>query len=301
MGKILFLGNGLNQVSSGGLSWSDLLNKMQIELLGESDKLINAEKPFTLWFEEFIARSNDDVNTLKSNFIKKLGEIQPNTLHGLALNSGIENIITTNYDYCLERAINKEFSSNPKITAETTFSLFRHQEINNQLIWHIHGEVSKPGSVMLGMNHYSRYLHKIRDFLKNPVEKNKIKYRSKFNHNEKHSEFETTQCWVDLFLEHDVHMIGFGMDYTEQDIWYLLTEKNFLSKQNRTSGKTFFYHFVTNDKDSEQDQKNKLKDDAKIEILESLGVTIIKIIKNKDDYAGFYEDCLEQIQPTSTH
>ena len=40
--------------------------------------------------------------------------------------------------------------------------------------------------------------------------------------------------WVDLFLTEDVHIAGFGMDYSEADIWYLLSYR---ARKHRTAAK----------------------------------------------------------------
>ncbi len=52
MKKVLLIGNGINQVSDNGASWTALLNKLAGKPKNEREKKVRNAKPFTLWFEE---------------------------------------------------------------------------------------------------------------------------------------------------------------------------------------------------------------------------------------------------------
>ena len=39
--------------------------------------------------------------------------------------------------------------------------------------------------------------------------------------------------WIDLFFTTNVHIIGFGLDYSEQDIWWILNKRKRYMYENK--------------------------------------------------------------------
>jgi hypothetical protein len=112
------------------------------------------------------------------------------------------NILTTNYDYNFT-----PYATGIK-TKETKYSLYRYQMYNNTKIWHIHGEINAPESIMIGYEHYMSSIHNIQ-----------INQKENQKENKKIS-------WIDIFLNDNIYILGLGLDFGEIDLWWLLSYRN---------------------------------------------------------------------------
>jgi len=283
----LFIGNGLNRLTDDGSSWNKLLNNLAGDSKTQHELEIRNAKPFTLWFEEI--SSKNSVKVLKERISNHLiKSIKPNDYHKKIMLLGAKNIITTNYDYNLEESTGDGWTSN-NAAIETYYSLFRRRSFNNQNIWHIHGELDPINSIMLGHDQYSGYIHKVLSFIKNGVEtqikeRSGNKYLSKFSHkNIAHK--GDTESWVDVFLEDEVHMIGFSLDYTENHIWHLICEKKKLKGKMRNIGKTIYHRC--------SDGPQSTADEAKLSILEALDVEIVEHVEKT--YEKAFDKCIQTL------
>ncbi|MBI4988350.1 MAG: SIR2 family protein [Rhodocyclales bacterium] len=282
--KILLIGNGFNLVSDGGASWNALLNNLAGTPKTKHESEVRKAKPFTLWFEE-IAKGG-----LHSQLKQKIAEdlesrVAPNKYHKDLMALNFQHILTTNYDYNLEAADGGSWIPNFP-ARETFYSLFRRRSSGNRHVWHIHGELDIVGSIMLGHEQYSGYIHKIRNFLTSGVETNaKARdgkpYLSKFSRNNKGS-LADVESWVDLFLEHEVHIIGFGLDYTENHLWNLITEKERLKRKRFPIAQAVFHRC--------SDKKQSTVDEARMSIMSALGVRVIDHVGAS--YAEAYDACV---------
>lgn len=282
MKPVLFVGNGVNRLSEESMDWGALLDELAGPTASQHEEAVRREKPFTLFFEEILS-SNDLQETKQkvANLMKS--SVHSSDYHRKILALPIDDILTTNYDYGLEGEHGRGTDGRP---VEQHHSLFRRVLANGKRIWHIHGEADNPATIMLGLGHYNRYLRKISNFLSTGGVDTKSKardgkpYRSKFS-KRKPAAYE--QSWVDLFLERDLHIIGFRLDYTETHLWHLLTEKLAFSKAGKSSGKTFFYRYST--------KKMSIADEARKGLLDALDVAVIDIVK-ESSYAEAFDDCL---------
>ncbi len=110
--RALFIGNGINRTEkNNGVSWGDLLRNISDTFDIPTD-LTNDLKPFPLAFEEMLYKKdgrNNIQNKLK-NLKIRLSEVLEddanrlidNEIHQGIMQCGIEEIITTNYDYSLQ-------------------------------------------------------------------------------------------------------------------------------------------------------------------------------------------------------
>ena len=243
MDRILFVGNGFNLVSDGGASWNALLNNLAGVARTAHEEEVRKAKPFTLWFEEIQNLS------LKRNLKQDIADslrrgMATNQHHADVMGLYFEHILTTNYDYNLELATGKHWNSDFP-ARENYYSLFRRYSLDGRHIWHIHGELDNASSIMLGHEQYSGYIHKIRNYLTTGVvttvkERQGKPYLSKFSRNNKNSKVDV-ETWVDLFIECEVHIVGFSFDYTENHLWNLITEKQRLKKKGRSIGQAVFH------------------------------------------------------------
>lgn len=286
--KILLVGNGFNLVSDGGASWNALLNNLAGTPKTDREREVRRAKPFTLWFEE--VASGGRHRQLKQEIAADLSKrVAPNKHHKDLMALSFEHVLTTNYDYNLEAADGGSWTSNFPVR-ETFYSLFRRRSSGDHHVWHIHGELDTVPSIMLGHEQYSGYIHKIRSFLTSGVETNAKgregkPYLSKFSRNNKNSLVDV-ESWVDLFLEHEVHIIGFGLDYTENHLWNLITEKQRLEKKGFLIGQAVFHRC--------SDKKQSTVDEARMSILSALGVNVIDHVGAS--YAEAYDDCIDSFR-----
>jgi len=287
MARVLFVGNGFNLVSDGGASWNSLLNKLAGDATTQHEEMVRKAKPFTLWFEEIKSTSKQsDLKQVVSESLE--GGLSPNKHHVDVMALGFQHILTTNYDYNLENVTGEKWKLD-KPAQETTYSLFRRHNLGERYIWHIHGDIGAKSSIMLGHEQYSGYIQKIRNFLTTGVstsvkERNGRAYLSKYSRKDVKTKGDV-ETWVDLFLEHDVHIVGFSFDYTENHLWNLLMEKQKLRKKGVLVGQTIFHRC--------SDTKQSVDDEAKLSILSAFGVEIVD--HTYSSFSEAYDKCIQSL------
>lgn len=289
MERILFVGNGFNQVSDDGAGWKSLLNKLAGTAKTKHEEEVRDAKPFTLWFEELSSRSRrKHLKTFVANSLSST--LKHNRHHVDAMTLSFQHVLTTNYDYNLERATEDNWRSN-FAAPETYYSLFRRRSSGDRHIWHIHGELDNVGSIMLGHQQYSGYIQKIRNYLTSGVltevkDRAGIPYLSKFS--SKNVAYKgDVETWVDLFLKNEVHIIGFGFDYTETHLWDLIIRKQRLRRGSRSSIGQAVFHRCSREKQSTTDE-------ARLSMLSALGVQVID--HAADSYTAAYENCIQSLR-----
>ena len=295
----LLLGNGPNRTSHTGVSWLQVLKELALFSKSKSVLQHSEIKPFPLLYEELAVRCVRQ-GKLESDLKKKVASLAkgmaPNGLHGRIANAGFKHILTTNYDYCLESATGVVAIS-ANIREEKRYNLFRKRKLNNSNIWHIHGELDRPRTITLGHDHYVGYLNNIKEYLvweRKNISKELANRHSPFMQG--NITFDNGKAipysWIDIFLRDDIHMFGFGLDYSEIDIWWLLIfkEKHKLKARRYTTlprvGGTWFYNIY-----EEPMPELTL---SKLSILESIGVQVVNIQADQG-YEHAYHKAFKQI------
>jgi hypothetical protein len=176
MNSSILFGNGINRLSSKNISWSHLLD------------IIKGERPFhdgqlpnTMIYERIILEKpnnyddvRDDEYEVKEKIAELMMTIEPHDIYKQLFHLNIQNYLTTNYDYGFINSIKslkevilpiQEFST------EDLYSIRRLKEIKNtkeaeKNFWQIHGEIRKPATIMLGLDHYCGSIGKIDSFIK---------------------------------------------------------------------------------------------------------------------------------------
>ncbi len=289
MSKCLMIGNGINLLSGNGQSWIHVLEELakqaeDVEIMELSD-----QKPFSLIYEEISVRSkrfkNKNEIELKKHVASLVSGIKPNDYHKKIIESNTKNIITTNYDYSFENSCSNGSSKKSNLAKETKYSNFRRRTVNNKNIWHIHGEAEVPNSITLGYDQYSGTLQKMRNYLTGD-RNNSETHVSPFKKGiEKFEDTENVFSWLDIFLRDEVHIIGLGFDYTEIDLWWLLSYKARVKLNKSLNVGNTTFHFLHDEAISE-------KEKAKHSIMKSLGVTV-KTTKVNGDYKSAYDDLIK--------
>ncbi len=295
--QVLLVGNGLSQsFSSNSINWTELL----IEITDNQNiKKEKTNMPFGL---EAVLRTYDNVQS-------KMPIIQEKLYHDIhdenyicvineILSMGFDEIITTNYDLDIESCVaSKEkisFNKHRDIThniipnrvsegkyfIHTAQHLEELNDVYTSRLWHIHGHIRNMNSIVLGHSYYGRLLTKYVTHiaqLKNDYEKmvtgiKPLRYNS----------------WLDAFILGDVYILGFGFNFSEIDMWWLLDRK--AHEKDGVRGKTIFYEPVL---DTDNDNKKELLSVYKTDV-RTLDTHISKGESYK--YAGFYKSALQDIK-----
>lgn len=252
---VFLLGNGINQLEGVAPGWEALVQGVQ-ERLHIKEPFCDGgrEVSMTLGFERFVLKAMGQDRTLRDITVKKeiarslkdhpvpadWGERE--SIHRDLLRRGVTDILTTNYDYLLECAGEAAFQPKPS-TSETMYSMRRCQHVSvdgqAQRIWHIHGELRAPRSICLGFEQYAGSLQRIRSWLTETVPHG-FRLRQILAGE---GDGETAQHWCHLFFTQDVHIIGFGLDFSETDIWWLLNyrARAMLTGELTLGNRIFFY------------------------------------------------------------
>jgi hypothetical protein len=284
------------------------------------------EKPFTLHFEELLnsfrererekypgdrRRAIDE--RFKEIIAKKMKRLQPDEVHGKLMRLPVTNILTTNYDFCLEKALQPDIE--PELadwgTQEKRYCLFiRRRAGPDKYVFHIHGDIAQPESIIIGHEAYVESCSNIRRFTNMWVRDEKTGkwkrgqgnhysgigwQRAKFRDGSGTLNPKKPHSWVDLFMLRDVHVVGFGLEFTEVDIWYLLSYKARLKLQpevpNSLKTSRIVFHYFAD---------HEAKHLAKVGLMRSLGVEchahpITQVDDLRKDYRKAWKGLLKHL------
>lgn len=292
MDNTIFLGNGINRLGGNSQSWEDLLRK--ISGLSVLPNTLN-----TLRYE--CSRLDSFTNAGGSLLLSDIVEMQKNEIasacsqtedaifatvleqYNKFVKHNVQNYITTNYDHVFEKVLlYNQFKPDTSLSChdEEIYSLRRQntyvKDDDVKRIWHIHGDEKYPKSIMLGFNHYCGSLAKIYQYIKGEYHSQAKNNRPKLdivepieqrlpNLNNTDKRF-----WIPLFFTTNVHIIGFGLDESEQDVWWVLDQRARLMAKypNLIKNKIYFYG-----------QPN----DDKIRLLQHFSVEVVYTSKNVNE------------------
>lgn len=234
--SVLLLGNGINLQEGFTLKWELLLADIAKQFgCAFEDSLSN-----TLTYEMvetgiLKAHPGTSVHDIHKQIAKgleteklrgmKTKEDWAGTVHRALTALPVKAILTTNYDYALERSLEPRFRPRYN-TRETTYSLLRYQDAGDRRIFHIHGESGYPSSICLGYGQYAGSLQRIREQI----------VRSTKDLGSGHSYLladlltklspKPEPSWIfDFFLE-NVYILGLSLDVSELDLWWLLSYRS---------------------------------------------------------------------------
>ncbi len=290
----LLLGNGIN-LAKQGITWEVLLKSLIDSFGMQSEITVNENRTYPLIVEELLfslsGRFNDNLKLLRGRVASMVGKYGPGPLHVTALDTKVRHILTTNYDYALERVIDDEFRgpANPGHSGEYKYSLRRCNTVNGISVWHINGELNngfKPGarryaeeSILIGHEHYADYLRQLHGALKPGP-----------GHGGLSNVLSTREdLWATRFFTHDVHIIGYTLDYSEIHLWWLLNFRARLIRTGSSVANRIFYFFG----DFQQaDLAHRLA------LLKALEVQVIEVPTKStgDRYVQLYEGALSRVR-----
>jgi len=242
MENSIFFGNGINRLNPENISWANLLNEIK-----ESRTFDNDNLPNTMIYERIILeKPNNYTNVLHDEFETKtkiadlLANIRPHQTYIDLFNINAENYLTTNYDYAFINSLQELKEVNFPIyeySSEDVYSIRRLKRISNarQLkkhFWQIHGEVRKPATIMLGLDHYCGEIGKIDNYIKGTYRytENKETITEKSIVDKLRNKNFSGSSWLELFFNSNIHIIGFSLDYAEIDLWWIINKRARMKK-----------------------------------------------------------------------
>ena len=271
--SVLFLGNGINH--NDNFTWNSVIEKTaekkeNTSLLknGESFQVPNTILSFALCSDDDTKRHSTYIDAFKEY------DHKPNEQLNKLLDNPFDAILTTNYTYEIEchyksnyAAITDDSKSRYalKTADDSKYLIHTYNRFQNSPpIWHVHGELRRKSSMILSHDEYARLIGEIVSHNKqlgNGIEKYYNSFKAK--------------SWVDYFIVGNVFFLGYSLDFSELDIWWLLGRK---LRERAPVGNVFFY-----DPASEQNR-------YKHEVLKMKGFNVETLgYEIYDDYKPFNE------------
>lgn len=256
--KVLLIGNGPFRIGEKN-SWNDIVIKYIAGKDGVSKENKYKTVPLPL-LAQFIDIENENISHKSrveyafKNYKYSNNENLKEDLKEYINCQRFDAILTTNYTYELENLfyvnhnydeVSKNIKLNKYVKAtegskEKGLFIKTFNLINDKSIWHIHGELRNPNSVVLTQSQYTGLLEKIKKY-----------YYERKNYKKENLKDIKYNSWIDYFLFGDVTIVGFGFDYSEIDLWWLLSKRRNISN----AGKMIF-HSLTIDEEKENLFKN---------------------------------------------
>ena len=287
--NVIFVGNGINRLF-GGINWDQCIEDAYKEKSRKHcyDKI--KELPYSM---RIVAATDDSVDKYMKTFSAMLfddviSEERSQFLQKI-LSTPAADLITANYSLELEQAAgiphkrNKYYAAR-KDTKECTATekklrlyTYFDAEAYQKRIWHIHGDITTPNSLIMGHYYYGKLLREIQTNVPSYIRRYKAYASSGLSYE--------AESWAESFLINDVHMFGFQLDLAEIDLWWLICCK----KRNFPDTKIVFY---ASDMDFDCDRRL---------MLEAYGVTICDDIPlDKTNYRAYYDAVIDKIQNADT-
>jgi len=289
---VLLIGNGVNNVTTD-YSWDAMIDDLIVFTGTQTLVRKSKDKPFPLLYEEILAhalkRALRSENEVKRFIAERLHTFQPNDVHQHLVSLSSQDILTTNYDHCLEHTLGHSAlrENNDGVVQEKSYSLFRVAHCGAKRIWHIHGDYSHPRSIALGYEHYSGYLQHMRSYIATGTGK---AYKREFAPLQKRIQNGSVEVysWLDSFLTKDVLIIGLTLNYCEIHLWWLLTYRARLTNQGNSrirNSVTFFIPdiYTANTRD-------------RLELMKSLGVTVGSFPYDRKNRAASYDYLIKRVR-----
>ena len=293
MENTILFGNGINRLKPENISWTNLLDNLKESRVFDNDNLPNTmiyeriilEKPIRhteIKFDEYVA---------KIKIADLMKDTTTNEVYQDLYQLNVENYLTTNYDYAfIDSIIDLEEVNLPifEYSSEDVYSIRRLKRISNKKehkkhFWQIHGEIRKPATIMLGLDHYCGEIGKIDSYIKGGYKHNKEKepiIEKSIEEKLKEKKFSEAS-WIDLFFNSNIHIIGFSFDYAEIDLWWIVNKR---ARMKRSEHGTLINNEITFYCDEINPHLKGVLNSMDIK------VEIIPTTTGTDKYLNYYKD-----------
>jgi hypothetical protein len=279
---ILLLGNGINR-AYGFASGDELIRSIQTKELTEKVSASLRGVPYPL---QPVILTGDHLGTRMKEISRELSELEApekeiSVLKDFASIS-FDAILTTNYTYELEKALDPSFVCLPgrKCKARTVAYDGEGKYNTEQLhtcfqiadappIWHIHGEAARHGTMILGHYYYGKLLSKMQQYVSSLIARHRA--------STSRGQDMEARSWMDYFMLGNVHIVGLGMSLSEMDLWWLINCK----KRNFPDTTVTLY-------------KPDIRTEERM-LAEAYGV-IVKTDGFDGDYRAYYQNVCEKLK-----
>lgn len=313
MDNCLLIGNGLNRTLEHSIPWSDLLKDIADELGTSycSDNILPLE--FERIVNEYLKKCKEPDVSVYSDIKKKVANklsftLLPDTaIHKIIPSIPIDSIITTNYDYLIEQAFEKDFLIKEKTNKKYLMSPV--VKIDNIDFFHAHGICAYPQSICLGYEHYAGIVYNLRENLNkkdnNKNEEMAIKKRLL-------GESSLQNKWGEKFYTSNIDIIGLSLDSCEIDLWWLLTHRaclyysNYCGLKKSINNTITFYDVIDDIKKNSVDEETRryskeLIKRQKYNLLKGYNVAVkIYSLSEYGTYCNAYSKMLDDVKKKNT-
>lgn len=238
----LFLGNGFSRTVFQDMpSWGDLFDGVNkstdnYTILYEISRLSDRNRG-----RDETAVKEDLIQRIKATFSEKSirRDIRGLEEFGVLLQrNNISNIITTNYDNGIECILYNKCGyrewTQKSMTPERVYSIRTYKILYNDdtghsvKLWKIHGDFERIKSVTLGYDQYcgalSRLINYVKGNYKSSQSENRIECKVAMKEKCLNQNFDNIS-WVELFFRTNLYIVGFGLEFSEIDIWWLINKR----------------------------------------------------------------------------
>jgi len=273
MDDVLFIGNGLNRVSDSIYSWTSLLDRVESEIRSKYLCSVPSKSEYKeslpLFFERLSEslnkhRVDSDEDLLEKLVFNAVSEIRPNFLHSLLQRTSFKTIITTNYDLVIEDSIDASIKATKKynpIPNEIKTNMTTVSIVGEFNVWHVHGRLKEPKSIVISSSQYYQQLSDILNYLQ--------------------TEFNTNNSWIYHMFENNIHILGYDLGYNEITILTVLIYRSMNLKNGKIKNRISYY----------VRSNEPINSDLEF-FINRLSIDIIKV--DEENYSLFYEKVLNK-------
>lgn len=230
----ILYGNGLNRLMNAP-SWDSVMSQLDSSWALKSITSWNV--PNTIQYDQLVLQGSKSGTTYLNQLCSILRGPWGNVVYQSLAKRKNTNFITTNYDFTLEHSINNKIAKFPPHESGILERLYNvntyYVPANNIKIWHIHGDVHRPQSIILGYDHYCRQIAKIEQNLPSIYLPARTGASSR-----KTEKYDLPDTWATHFFTNDIYIIGFGLGFSELDLWWLIDKWAYYQKQKKANGLT---------------------------------------------------------------
>lgn len=293
--RILFLGNGVNRVvkRNGSYSWDAALQGLERKYLKPTpsvDVPVEGDSvSYGLRLQRVLnCQKKEEQKVSFGNWLNDVRKISPNYVHHLLAtlveDGGIDAVLTTNYDFAFEKALNASFEAEQKAgncfhvnatvwrrakdvkegeneTSGPSDNQNEQAQEKDVTIYHIHGAATNAS-----VDGKERVTMTVRSYARN---------LSSLNSREENS-------WLQLFCRNEVHICGFAFYAEEIVIWEALKQRLAYIRENdvfsELKNRLYVYLFYT--------EKDKAQQMQLADLLKSYAAEPILIPVGDGDYAN---------------
>lgn len=263
------------------MSWETLLSEIAKKYLVSKDTVASNILAYEQLKATVLARNiKVSSESFAFSILEQLDAIQQETyneIFSVYLSLPIEVILTTNFDYAIERALvndyqYKNYTKNVFMPQETKCSCIRYSDLEGKKIFHIHGELGKPGTVCLGNVHYVENLNKLMIKMLNYDKDSDM-------HALKDEVFgDSLLSWAQYFFTRNIYIIGLGLYDCDMDLWWLIAYRQQLKLEGdeRIKNKIVYYYLY------------EKKDQNFVDCLKAMDIDVRENKVENDDWKSSY-------------